>query len=332
PSPQLKFKIYYLTEAGYDGMVLEYSVNGSGFQDILNGGGTFFMGGYNGTIASGYSNPIQGRQAWTGNSGGFIDVIVNLNTSLNNNNVRFRWRMGTDTYVSAQGVWLENVELSGLKTTPVTVNQTQGLPSGSEFPVGTTLVTFEASDGAGNNIECSFNVIVTDNVPPVAVTKNITVQLNGSGEATIIPDDIDDGSYDNCNIVNKQLDKTLFTCADAGPNTVTLTVYDASGNFSTAQATVTVVEDIAPVAQAQDITVYLDAMGQATITAEDVNNGSSDNCGIASMSVSPNNFSCSNLGTNTVTLTVYDGSGNESTDQVTVTVIDNTPPVAIGQN
>src|SRR5690606_2497583 len=84
--------------------------------------------------------------------------------------------------------------------------------------------------------------------------------------------------------------------------------------------------------QAQDITVYLDAMGQATITAEDVNNGSGDNCGIASMSVSPNNFSCSNLGTNTITLTVYDGSGNESTDQATVTVIDNTPPVAIGQN
>ena len=50
----------------------------------------------------------------------------------------------------------------------------------------------------------------------------------------------------------------------------------------------------APVARCKDISVTLDANGQATITPEMINNVSTDNCGIASMSVSPSVLSCTN--------------------------------------
>ncbi|PKQ60393.1 hypothetical protein BZG02_19610 [Labilibaculum filiforme] len=46
------------------------------------------------------------------------------------------------------------------------VTQTTGLPSGSLFPVGTTVNTFVATDNAGNTATHSFSVIVKDITPP----------------------------------------------------------------------------------------------------------------------------------------------------------------------
>jgi hypothetical protein len=83
---------------------------------------------------------------------------------------------------------------------------------------------------------------------------------------------------------------------------------------------VTVTDNTAPTAICQNITVTL-VNGVATITAAEINNGSTDNCGIASVSVSPSTFTVSNVGPNTVTLTVVDASGNTSTCTATVTVV-----------
>ncbi|WP_435263269.1 HYR-like domain-containing protein [Tenacibaculum sp. nBUS_03] len=48
----------------------------------------------------------------------------------------------------------------------VTINQIAGLPSGSEFPIGTTIITFEATDLKGNSSTCSFNITI-ENVNPI---------------------------------------------------------------------------------------------------------------------------------------------------------------------
>jgi hypothetical protein len=61
----------------------------------------------------------------------------------------------------------------------------------------------------------------------------------------------------------------------------------------------------------QNITVQLDATGNATIVAGDVNNGSSDACGIASMTISTSSFTCTNIGANNVTLTITDVNGTQ---------------------
>jgi len=105
---------------------------------------------------------------------------------------------------------------------------------------------------------------------------------------------------------------------------VTLTVTDESNNVSTATATVTVVDNIAPTAIAHNVIIYLDANGNASTTAAAVNNGSYDNCTISSLALSQTTFTCSNLGANTVTLTVTDQSNNSSTATATVTVLDTT--------
>src|SRR5204862_7706168 len=118
-------------------------------------------------------------------------------------------------------------------------------------------------------------------------------------------------------------------CSNVGPNTVTLTVTDVNGNSATCTATVTVIDSVPPVAVARDLTVQLDATGHATITAAQINNGSSDACGIASLSLDKTNFDCSNIGANTVTLTVTDNNGNSQTCTAAVTVVDDQKPTIV---
>ena len=55
---------------------------------------------------------------------------------------------------------------------------------------------------------------------------------------------------------------------------------------------VTVVDNIAPVAVCKPATIYLDATGNAALTAADINNGSSDNCGAISLSVENTGIIC----------------------------------------
>ncbi len=193
--------------------------------------------------------------------------------------------------------------------------------------VGANTVTLTVTDGNGNSSTCTATVTVEDNVAPTALCQNITVQLDASGNASITAADVDNGSNDACGIADKSLDVSSFGCSDAGVNTVTLMVTDVNGNSSTCTATVTVEDNVAPTALCQDVTVQLDASGNASITPADVDNGSSDACGIASRSLDVSNFDCSDVGANTVTLTVTDIFGNDSQCTAEVTVVDNLAPV-----
>ncbi|OAD90414.1 hypothetical protein A7A78_05715 [Aequorivita soesokkakensis] len=194
--------------------------------------------------------------------------------------------------------------------------------------VGTNTVTLTVTDAAGNSDTCTATVTVEDNIAPVAnCAAPFTVQLDANGSAIVFVTDIDNGSTDNCGIAGLSSSPAIFNCSNIGPNTVTLTVTDVNGNTSTCTTTVTVEDNIPPTATCQNATVFLDASGNASITAADINNGSTDNCGVASVSVSPSSFTCADIGPNTVTLTVTDVNGNSSTCTSTVTVSDNIGPI-----
>lgn len=218
----------------------------------------------------------------------------------------------------------------------LTPTQTAGLISGALFPIGTTTVSFSVSDGAGNNSTCSFNVTVNDNEAPQVIADNTyTVYLDANGNATLSFNDIDNGSTDNCSFT-AALSKTSFNATDLGnsPQNVTATLTDPANNQSTHTVSVSIVDNLLPNAQCQDVTIILDANRQATTTASAVDNGSSDNSGSVSLSLSQTTFNCDNEGPNTVTLTVTDGSGNSSTCTATVNVTNpndvcNDPPVAV---
>ena len=157
----------------------------------------------------------------------------------------------------------------------------------------------------------------------------LTLQLDSNGQAILNAADVDGGSSDNCGIANISVSPENFTCADIGPNTVTLTVTDVNGNSASCTSTVIVEDNIAPTAVCQNITVQLDANGNASITAADVDGGSNDACGIASTTIDVSSFDCSNVGANNVVLTVTDTNGNTSSCTAVVTVVDNIAPLVV---
>jgi uncharacterized repeat protein (TIGR01451 family) len=80
----------------YDGGVLEINMGANGFNDIISAGGSFVTGGYVGTIYAESGNPLAGRQAWSGDSGGWVTATVNLPSAAAGQTIQLRWGCGTD--------------------------------------------------------------------------------------------------------------------------------------------------------------------------------------------------------------------------------------------
>lgn len=86
-------------------------------------------------------------------------------------------------------------------------------------------------------------------------------------------------------------------------------------------------DTIDPIAVCQNINVQLDQDGQIIVSANDVDGGSSDNSCFFTLELNPNTFDCSDLGANTVTLTVTDPSGNTDTCTTTIMIEDDLAPL-----
>ena len=132
---QLTFRQNFNLEAsdvdpnlGFDGGVLEVSFDGGNtFQDILDAGGSFAMGGYNRTISTDQGSPIAGRQAWSGNSEGFITTVVNL--PIIPTGTRLRWRMASDTSGSGEGWRVDAINIAGCAPVPCQTPSPQPRPT-----------------------------------------------------------------------------------------------------------------------------------------------------------------------------------------------------------
>ena len=128
-SAQLVFRNNYNLEAAAngsaadDGGVLEIRIGNGAFQDILAAGGSFVSGGYNSVISgneypSSGSNPLAGRQAWSGISGpygtnSYITTIVQLPAAAAGQTIQLKWRCGTasGSYDGSSGWWIDTVNV-----------------------------------------------------------------------------------------------------------------------------------------------------------------------------------------------------------------------------
>ncbi|MFN3299397.1 MAG: LamG-like jellyroll fold domain-containing protein, partial [Sediminibacterium sp.] len=107
-----------------------------------------------------------------------------------------------------------------------------------------------------------------------------------------------------------------------GTTTNTYINTNANGVISTCSVNITVIDSIAPTVVCQPITVVLDNSGTATITASQVNNGSTDNVGIVTATLSKSTFNCSDLGNSAMNFT----SGQD------VVATDNTASLPLGNS
>lgn len=205
--------------------------------------------------------------------------------------------------------------------------------AGGNYAPGVYEITFTVTDPTGNFVaglsSVTKTVIIEDKTPPVAACRtSVSIAIPSSGQLVIPPSLINNSSFDYCSsIALDSVSPSIFTCADADGKTlhpITLYVSDANGNQATCATTIIVQDNIKPVAVCQNISVDLQPDGTATISAAQLNNGSSDNCTDASLlqfTANKTSFGLTNVGANTVTLTVTDSNGNKSTCNSTVTVV-----------
>ena len=202
---------------------------------------------------------------------------------------------------------------------------TQSLAANSVIS-SNVLVTLTVSDEAGNSSSCDVLLELEDNTNPVAICRDLTLQLDMTGMVYISADDINNGSTDNCGISTMSIDVSSFDCDDIGANTVTLTVTDYAGNSSSCSSTVTIENNIDPIIDCPS-PVTLSADGSCEATVPDFVSGLnvSNNCASVTVSQSPVAGTVISTGVTTVTLTASDGNTSSSCT-TTVTVLDTDSP------
>ena len=241
------------------------------------------------------------------------DITISLNVS------------GTASIVAAQ---INDGSTDACGIASYSLDRTSFSCSDTAAPVTVTLTVIDIYGNVGTGTAL---VTVTEPIIPIARTRNITVQLNAAGTVSILPSDINNGSTDNCAIVSYSLNKSTFDCSNVGTtNIITLTATDTSGNNSIPVDAMVIVQDkIVPNVLTKNITVQLNSSGTVTIVPADINNGPTDNCSISSYSLSKDTFTCANVGSNVISLTATDASGNISIAFATVIVEDKITPVIV---
>jgi hypothetical protein len=188
------------------------------------------------------------------------------------------------------------------------------IPSGSPFPVGTTTVTYIATDSAGNSDTASFTVTVNDTeVPVIGCPADITISTDSGmcsasnvalGAPTVT---------DNCTTTSSNNAPSVFPI---GTTAVTYTVTDAGGNTATCTQQVTVNDTEAPVIGScpQDVTICPGVVVFNSPTA-------TDNCGASVYQTSgPASGSTLGVGVYTAVFTAMDSAGNTDTCSFIITV------------
>jgi hypothetical protein len=118
-----------------------------------------------------------------------------------------------------------------------------GVPAGNNFSLGTTTITYTATDGSGNSATATQTVTVVDATPPsITAPANVSVTAGPSCTATLNPGTA--AASDGCGsatVAGVRGDgQPLLSSYPVGTTTITWTATDISGNTSTAAQTVSV--------------------------------------------------------------------------------------------
>ncbi len=227
----------------------------------------------------------------------------------------------------------------------VTVTQTAGPISGSEFELGTNAVEFTATDGCGNTALCQFNIIVVDSDEPTILCPSSTVQACvdlGSCSWTSV-DIAPSLGVENCPDYTIDYTITGATVSDGtddasgevfelGSSMVCYTITDSSGNNSVCCFNVMVTDCENPSISCSDELNVACGMEDVEAWQESIAATITDNCSAAEdMSIDitliTDFSSCGNTFEQSYLFTVTDEAGNMATCIATYETDDEVNPV-----
>ena len=114
----ISFWHLFMIEGGYDGGVVEVSINDGDWIDATAAGATF-SGGYTGELVEQGPQAIGGRMAYTGRNADFSTFVGNEETisfgsNLNGQTVRLRFRISSDSNTNDLGWFIDNVQVTNV--------------------------------------------------------------------------------------------------------------------------------------------------------------------------------------------------------------------------
>ncbi|MEN0006840.1 MAG: M36 family metallopeptidase, partial [Bacteroidota bacterium] len=167
-NPALSFWHFYNTESDWDGGVVEISTNGTNWIDL---GDNMIQNGYPGALNENPDNVIGGQPAFNGNSGGWIQTIIDL-SEYAGNDVQVRFRFGADAFVGGEGWYVDDIRFLDNLYTITNVACVED--SGDTFCSEVTTIVF----GEVINNTTTINQAEKVSIFPNPTSGLITVQLD----------------------------------------------------------------------------------------------------------------------------------------------------------
>ncbi len=188
------------------------------------------------------------------------------------------------------------------------------------FPIGTTIVTWTATDLHGNENSVNQTVSVVDTTPPTITAPQNVIFEAVDPSANIVPIGVADAT-DAVGV--QKVQSNAPSSFPLGDTTVTWTATDNAGNSATVVQTVSVVDTTAPTFTPNE-TITVEAISENENLVELTNPIVDDAVGVSSLTNdSPSMFS---VGDTIVTWNATDAAGNSAIISQTVSVVDTTAP------
>jgi hypothetical protein len=213
-----------------------------------------------------------------------------------------------------------------VNTTGASGNQTYQWSNGDSTQTSSNLAVGEYTVTVTDDIGCSLTLTAQITSPPqivvnVANQTSVLCPDSPTGEAALeVTGGVSPYTYAWPN------GDTSATVSNLTAGTFVCTVTDANGCAKNQTVEIVATDSVVPQLVLKNASVSIGANGQAVVTPDMFDNGSTDNCNIADWTVSPTSFDCAQMGSRIVTLTATDNNGNSATGTAIVTVTDDTAP------
>lgn len=215
---------------------------------------------------------------------------------------------------------------------PGTVVVSSNYAPNTQFPVGSTTVTYTARDNVNNTTACSFKVIVRDTSSPIVSNCPANIILDSTTDCMAVATWTAPAFTDNCGLQPISKSHEPGGAFPIGTTTVSYTATDFSGNSTVCSFTVTVKDLIAPVISECPQNIVIQTSNQSgTAIVDWTPPEATDDCQLASLLPSHESGSSFPVGLTTVTYTAKDSFGNITRCSFNVNVVWETIPLDITQ-
>ena len=173
---------------------------------------------------------------------------------------------------------------------------------------------YTVSDLAGNTTTKAIFIEVLDTISPEFFVADTLFYLDDGGSFDLSAENLTIISERGCTSAKDfdiQFSKSSFTCADADSIHLIKAVFSSNQiNVDSLEFFVNIKDSIAPTAELVSSLVYNLTNGMLALKSEDVLASFEDNCGIKSITLSPDSFSCNNPGEQDLRIDLVDDFGN----------------------